>query len=53
MLVSRIRSVRAMLLAGTNDGQSSVGIVSCVRLGSLYTLLESTDLTCKTYTLLS
>jgi hypothetical protein len=38
---------------GTNDGQSSVGIVSCIRLGSLYTLLKSTDLTCKTYILLS
>lgn len=53
MLVSWRRSIAVMLLLVLTIGQSSVGIVSCIRLGSLYTLLESTDLTCKTYTILS
>jgi hypothetical protein len=36
--------------ASSDSNQYSVGIVSCIRLGTLYTLLKSPDLTCKSHT---
>lgn len=49
MLVGGGHSNATVLLPSPNTSQYSVGIVSCLRLGSLYTLLKSTDLSCKSH----